>query len=149
MDAARIRNLLQQVRDGALTPDAAMSALKWAPFEDLGYARIDTHRQLRTGVPEVVFCPGKTPGQVVEIGVRPEDLVLAAPGAKHTVSLSREFVEELGATRLIHGLAGGKSAMVMSLPAAAAGVGSDTLTIEAPAAAVHLFDTTTGVSLRV
>ncbi len=88
-------------------------------------------------------------GQVVEIGVRPEDLVLAAPGAKHTVLLSREFVEELGATRLIHGLAGGKSAMVMSLPAAAAGVGSDTLTIEAPTAAVHLFDVTTGASLRV
>ena len=87
-------------------------------------------------------------GQPVDIGVRPEDIILAAPGATHTVSLSREFIEELGATRLIHGLIGAKSAMVMALPSATAGLGNDALTIAAPASAVHLFEPTTGASLR-
>src|SRR5688572_17942021 len=67
MDSARVRAILEQVRSGELTPDAAMTELRWAPFEDLGFARLDTHRQLRTGYPEVVFCPGKTTEQVVEI----------------------------------------------------------------------------------
>ncbi len=89
-----------------------------------------------------------TVGQAVEIGVRPEDISLSAPGAPHTVKLSREFVEELGATRLIHGLIGGKSAMVMALPSAAESLGDDALTVVAPAAAVHLFDPTSGASLR-
>src|SRR5688572_30157220 len=44
-----------------------MASLKWAPYEDLGFARVDTHRQLRTGVPEVVYCAGKTPEQVLAI----------------------------------------------------------------------------------
>jgi NCAIR mutase (PurE)-related protein len=67
MDTGRIRSILEQVQAGDLTPEAALDALRWAPFEDLGFARIDTHRQLRTGVPEVVFCQGKAPEQVVEI----------------------------------------------------------------------------------
>ncbi len=47
--------------------DDALSALKWSPFEDLGFARLDTHRRLRRGVPEVIYCAGKTPTQVAEI----------------------------------------------------------------------------------
>ena len=89
-----------------------------------------------------------TSGQAVDIGVRPEDISLSASGSPHTVRLSREFVEELGATRLVHGLIGGKSAMVMALPSAAENLGNDTLTVTAPAAAVHLFDPTSGASLR-
>jgi pyridinium-3,5-biscarboxylic acid mononucleotide synthase len=67
MDSERIRAILERVQGGGLTPDAAMAELRWAPFEDLGFARLDTHRQLRTGYPEVVFCQGKTAEQVVEI----------------------------------------------------------------------------------
>ncbi len=60
MDSNRVREILEQVQAGDLTPDAALTALRWAPLEELGYARLDTHRQLRTGYPEVVLCQGKT-----------------------------------------------------------------------------------------
>ena len=62
-----VREILAQVQGGQLSVDEAVSALKWAPFEDLGFARVDTHRRLRTGVPEVVYCAGKTTEQVVAI----------------------------------------------------------------------------------
>jgi sn-glycerol 3-phosphate transport system ATP-binding protein len=87
-------------------------------------------------------------GQVVDIGVRPEDIGLAAAGTKHPVQVKREFVEELGATRLIHGLLGDQSAITMAVPSAAPLDGADMLAITAVTAAVHLFDPTTGASLR-
>lgn len=62
-----VRQILNGVQTGILTIEEAMSALKWAPYEDLGFARVDTHRELRTGVPEVVYCAGKTPEQVAGI----------------------------------------------------------------------------------
>lgn len=52
------------VQDGRIDLDAAMLQLKKLPFEDLGYARIDNHRCIRTGVPEVIFCQGKTIEQI-------------------------------------------------------------------------------------
>jgi NCAIR mutase (PurE)-related protein len=67
METNRVREILEQVQAGEMTPEAALAALRWAPFEELGFARVDTHRQLRTGYPEVVFCQGKTTEQVVEI----------------------------------------------------------------------------------
>ena len=63
----RLRNLLQQVAAGKLDPEAALSELKTLPFEDLGYAKVDHHRLLRTGFPETIFCEGKTPEQIVGI----------------------------------------------------------------------------------
>ncbi|MGV3720311.1 MAG: nickel pincer cofactor biosynthesis protein LarB [Actinomycetota bacterium] len=59
-----VRDILSDVQTGVLTIEEAMTALKWSPYEDLGFARVDTHRKLRTGVPEVVYCAGKTPSQV-------------------------------------------------------------------------------------
>lgn len=67
MDGDQIKRMLEQVAAGELTPDAAVSELKWSPFEDLGHSRLDIHRQLRTGFPEVVYCAGKTVTQVLEI----------------------------------------------------------------------------------
>jgi hypothetical protein len=64
MDGKQLRNLLEQVKDGRMNLDAAMQQLKKLPFEDLGYARIDNHRCLRTGVPEVIFCQGKNIAQI-------------------------------------------------------------------------------------
>jgi len=58
---------LKQVRDGTMPVDSAMDELRYLPYEDLGYARLDHHRALRTGLPETVFCQGKTPDQVVNI----------------------------------------------------------------------------------
>jgi NCAIR mutase (PurE)-related protein len=62
-----VREILSDVQSGVLTVEEAVAALKWAPFDDLGFARVDTHRELRTGVPEVVYCAGKTPHQVAAI----------------------------------------------------------------------------------
>jgi NCAIR mutase (PurE)-related protein len=67
MDAESLRKLLQQVRSGRLSPDEAVVRLRHMPFEDLGFAKIDHHRRLRAGMPEVIFSQGKTPAQVAQI----------------------------------------------------------------------------------
>ncbi len=67
MDPERLRNLLQDVRAGAKSPDEALEDLKSLPFDDLGFAKVDHHRQLRTGFPEVIFGEGKTATQIIEI----------------------------------------------------------------------------------
>ena len=67
MNAKDIKALFQQVRGGKLTPDEAVQKLKDFPFEDLGFAKVDHHRTLRVGVPEVIFGPGKKPQQLAEI----------------------------------------------------------------------------------
>lgn len=58
---------MEQVKSGKLDIGSAIEKLRQLPFEDLGFARIDHHRQIRTGMPEVIFCPGKTTEQIVEI----------------------------------------------------------------------------------
>src|SRR5438093_4569120 len=67
MDATQVRLILERLRAGELTTEDALLALQWLPYEDLGFARVDMHRRLRTGYPEVVFCAGKTVEQVVAI----------------------------------------------------------------------------------
>jgi len=67
MDRDKIRDLLEKVRNGSLDVSEAMQALKILPFEDLGFARTDSHRALRTGYPEVVYCMGKTIPQICAI----------------------------------------------------------------------------------
>ncbi len=60
MDAEKLRHLLSEVEAGNLSVDDALGRLRNLPFEDLGYAQLDLHRALRQGLPEVVFCQGKT-----------------------------------------------------------------------------------------
>jgi len=67
VDPHRLHELLQQVREGSLELDDAVSALRRLPFEDLGFAQVDHHRALRQGMGEVIFGQGKTPSQVTEI----------------------------------------------------------------------------------
>lgn len=67
MEQDRILQILLEVKTGALAPEQAMLELKMCPFEDLGYAKVDHHRALRQGIPEVIFGSGKTPEQVVGI----------------------------------------------------------------------------------
>src|SRR5213593_1162314 len=67
MDPARIRGLLERVRAGEASVDAALDELRALPFRELGFATVDHHRHLRRGFPEVVFGPGKTPEQIVAI----------------------------------------------------------------------------------
>jgi NCAIR mutase (PurE)-related protein len=70
MDADTIKELLEQVRAGELRVDEAVERLKRLPFEDLGFAKLDHHRALRRGFPEVILCAGKTPEQVEQIARR-------------------------------------------------------------------------------
>ena len=58
---------MEQVRSGRVEVDQAMERLRDLPFEDLGFARVDHHRQLRRGFPEVIFCPGKATDQIIRI----------------------------------------------------------------------------------
>ncbi len=67
MDRDRIRDLLGRVKSGGMTVEEAMGALRMLPFEDLGFAVTDSHRSLRTGYPEVVYCSGKTIPQICAI----------------------------------------------------------------------------------
>src|ERR1700681_878040 len=70
VNAESIRKLFEQVRKGKLTPDDAVARLRHLPFEDLGFAKVDHHRALRAGMPEVILGEGKTPEQVAEIFAR-------------------------------------------------------------------------------
>jgi NCAIR mutase (PurE)-related protein len=74
---AQLEDLLHQVAAGRLSPETAVDRLRQLPFEDLSFARIDHHRALRQGHPEVIFCAGKTVEQVVLIAER----LVAANGA--------------------------------------------------------------------
>ena len=67
MSPERVFELLERVRSGALRPEAAVAELGKLPFEDLGYARVDHHRALRQGLPEVIFGQGKTAEQITGI----------------------------------------------------------------------------------
>src|ERR1017187_5526900 len=67
MNAASLHDLFDQVRSRKLSPDEAVQRLSHLPFEDLGFAKVDHHRALRQGMPEVIFGQGKTPQQVAAI----------------------------------------------------------------------------------
>lgn len=67
MDNLKLRQLLKDVRDGILNVDDCLNLMKSWPYEDLGFAKIDHHRSLRKGYPEVILCQRKTPKEVAEI----------------------------------------------------------------------------------
>ncbi len=76
MTEEQLRTLFEQVRSGAVDVDAALTRVRHLPYEDLGFAKVDHHRALRHGMPEVIFAKGKTPEQVVAIA---ETLLAQAP----------------------------------------------------------------------
>ncbi|HET9092590.1 MAG TPA: 1-(5-phosphoribosyl)-5-amino-4-imidazole-carboxylate carboxylase, partial [Acidimicrobiales bacterium] len=67
MDKLELRCLLDDVTSGAISPDEAVARLHRLPFAELGYAKVDHHRALRQGRPEVVYGPGKTASQCAGI----------------------------------------------------------------------------------
>ena len=74
MNRLQLRDLLEEVRSGAITPESAheqlLQYLRQSPYENLGFARVDHHRSVRQGFPEVVYGPGKTPEQIAAISER-------------------------------------------------------------------------------
>jgi pyridinium-3,5-biscarboxylic acid mononucleotide synthase len=67
MTGKEIEKLLNEIREGTRSVDEALEVLKNFPYTDLGYARIDHHREIRTGYPEIIYCAGKTIEQVTGI----------------------------------------------------------------------------------
>jgi NCAIR mutase (PurE)-related protein len=95
MDKEKLKSLLDAVANKQVTADEAMEQLRRLPYEELGFAKIDLHRQLRQGMPEVIYCPGKTAGQVIEIARRLRQhhkLVLAS---RATADLARQVLAEV------------------------------------------------------
>jgi len=87
--------LLEQVKNGEVGIEQAIEKLRHLPFEDLGFACIDHHRQIRRGFPEVIFCPGKTTEQIIKIFES-----LAAKGNNVLATRAEpEVFEELAGTR--------------------------------------------------
>ncbi len=98
MTPDRVRELLESVRRGDVAVDAALESLSRLPFVDTENARVDTHRALRHGLPEVVFGLGKSPAQIVEV-------VTALRDASQDVLVSR--VEAEAAREIARRLPGG------------------------------------------
>ena len=90
-----VRHLLAEVAAGRLDVEAALGRLRRLDIEDLGYARVDHHRTLRTGFPEVIYSPGKTPQQVAAIAqrlVQRDQTALATRAAPEVFAAVREVL---------------------------------------------------------
>ena len=94
MNAKSLHSLFEQVRKGRISADEAVERLRHFPFEDLGFAKLDHHRALRQGMPEVIFSEGKTPAQVAAIFVR-----LAAHHADANILATRATEEQYKTVR--------------------------------------------------
>ncbi|MBI3047918.1 MAG: nickel pincer cofactor biosynthesis protein LarB [Acidobacteria bacterium] len=98
MNDSELRDLLQRVREGGLDPSAAaariLTAMRAAPFIDIGFARVDLHREVRQGFPEVVLGLGKTPAQIAAIAEK-----IAARG--QTLLVTRAQPEAYDAVRAL------------------------------------------------
>jgi len=73
LDVENLKEILVRVQNGRMTLSSALNQLKKLPYEDIGFAKIDHHRSLRTGVPEVIYCEGKSVSQIVGIAKRMEE----------------------------------------------------------------------------
>jgi pyridinium-3,5-biscarboxylic acid mononucleotide synthase len=96
MDEGELAALVEDIRTGACPADEAIARLRRLPFADLGFARIDHHRQLRQGLPEAVYGPGKTSEQCARIVA---DLLAAGSGP---VILTRASQEQVDATLAVN-----------------------------------------------
>lgn len=87
--------LLRRVADGSTTPEKAVLALKEAPFEDLGFAKVDFHRSLRQGAAEVIYGAGKTPEQIAGIA-----RAMGGRGCSNVLitRIGQETAEQVGAS---------------------------------------------------
>lgn len=94
MNQETLRTLLEQIRQGQLSIEAGLKRLRALPFEDLGFANTDSHRAIRCGFPEVIFCQGKTDEQVIAIAgkiLEKNDRLLAT---RATPKLFKKFAKQ-------------------------------------------------------
>ena len=95
MDKEKLEKLLAKVQAGEMTIEQALEKLSVLPYDDLGYARLDLHRALRTGIPEVIFCQGKTIPQVVGIFERLSQHHARVLGTRATPEMAAAVQERL------------------------------------------------------
>ncbi|MFH0788517.1 MAG: nickel pincer cofactor biosynthesis protein LarB [Pseudomonadota bacterium] len=97
MNPDRLKDLLTQVKDGKVSVEQAVKKMKHLPFEDIDFARIDHHRCLRKGFPEVIFGEGKTSGQIIEIMARmkknKENILVTRLEAQKAAAVRKRFPE--------------------------------------------------------
>ena len=98
-DEKKLRSLLESIASGTITPDIGLEQLKHLDYQSIGeFAKIDNHRALRTGFPEVIWGPGKTPGQIAQImnTMRQQNTVVMATRIEPTVYVAlRSQVRDL------------------------------------------------------
>jgi NCAIR mutase (PurE)-related protein len=97
MDQQQLRKLFEDVRAGEVAIDQALERVRHLPFEDLGFAKVDHHRAIRCGMPEVVFGKGKTPEQIVAIAThlleKSGNVLITRAGRDSADALSAQFPE--------------------------------------------------------
>ncbi len=93
MDQQQLRKLFEDVQSGTVAIDQAVERVRHLPFEDLGFAKVDHHRAIRCGMPEVVFGKGKTPEQIVAIATH----LLEKSGNVLITRAGQESADALGA----------------------------------------------------
>lgn len=94
MDADSLKSLLEGVKDSSISVEDAILKLKKAPFEDIGFAKIDNHRALRVGYPEVIYCEGKTLEhikRIVSVMLNGDSNILATRASKEVYQAIREI----------------------------------------------------------
>src|SRR5213592_389786 len=102
VDRERVEALLRDLKAGKLTVGEAMDGLRALPYEDLGFAKVDSHRDLRRGFPEVVLCLGKPPSRIVEIVrhmSRNHNLVLAT---RASAPIAKRLKDALKGTQVVY-----------------------------------------------
>lgn len=97
MNSESLKKLLDDVKNGGVSVESAMTELKKLPFEDLGFAKVDHHRNIRNGYPEVIYCQGKTVGQIKAIVQRlmeRENNIMATRAGREVYEAIREITDD-------------------------------------------------------
>lgn len=102
MDRKRLERVLADLKAGKATIRETMAALRSLPYEDLGFAKLDSHRDLRRGFPEVLLCLGKTPERIVEIARRMSDVHSLVLATRATPALFRRLQASLDGKRVTY-----------------------------------------------
>ena len=97
MDRDRLRELIERVRRGELGTEGALEALARLPFVDVPQARVDTHRALRSGLPEVIYAPGKTAAQIADIATVLREAGQSVLATRVEAPLAEALIAALGA----------------------------------------------------
>jgi len=105
MNPEDLKSILQSIHNREITPDDALEKLKILPYENLGFANLDHHRHLRTGIPEVIFCEGKSAEQLKEIFQKMSQKATAILGTRLSLESFNEISDSLPENSIYNELA--------------------------------------------